>query len=283
MRILSDGSPTLPLAEGPVGSVTDASTLGVAPVPGVVPLDIRPGWFHMARPGVAEQLIRPLLDDTGPVREPGLDIDRGFYLPVPPWELAVYRVAAEGRTQVGLVLEIALDDHLPGRIRPHEDRGATTLGVLDDRLACSGLDVAPVTLAHRPDREVSLALAEVTGHPAALVETSRDGAVHEVWLVEADRFAPVLDRLARTDSLDILDTHHRCAAAARRTGPGRDRPAPRGAGGEQARHRLFAFVVDHGLPDVQGYGPLARGVDPTSVAPRVPAGLFVRERVAWTA
>jgi hypothetical protein len=278
MRILSAGPSTLPLAEGPVGSVTDASTHGVAPMLGAPRLDIGPGWFHLARPGVAERLIRPRLDDAAPLRAAGLDIDRGFYLPVPPWEMAVYRVTVEGRTQVGLILEVAIADYLAGRIRAHEVTCAPDVDALADHLVRSRVDLGPVTLAHRHDLEVSLALAEVTGLPAGLAEMSRDGAVHEVWLVEADRLAPVLDRLARTGSLDVVDGHHRCAAAARLARPDRSRPDR-----ERAQDRIFAFVVDQDLLQLASHHLRVRGADPSPVRPEVPTGLFLRERGACSA
>lgn len=261
MRIDSAGPSTLPLDPGPVGSPGSMSSV-----------DVGPGWFLLARPGVAERLIRPLLDETAPMRVAGPDIDRGFYLPIPPWEVAVYRVTVGGRTQVGLILEVAVPDELAGRIRP---RGTTRARpALAERPVRNRVDVAPVTLAHRPDREVSLALAEVTGGPAGLVETSRDGVVHEVWLVEADRLTPVLDRLARIGSLDVVDGHHRCAAAAPLTGPDPIRPDR-----EHARDRLFAFVVAQDLLQPVSHH-LARGVDPSTRHPEVPAGLFLRERTA---
>lgn len=273
MRIASAGPSTPPLDQGPVGSVTDASAVGVTPMLGALRLDLGPGWFLLARPGVAERLIHPLLDDTAPLRAAGPDIDRGFYLPVPPWEMAVYRVTVGGRTQVGLILEVVVTDELAGRIRPNVATGTRTVDTIAEHPVRNRVDVAPVTLAHRPDREVSLALADVTRGPAELVATSRDGLVHEVWLVEADRLTPVLDRLARIGPLDVVG-HHRRAAAAQLADPDPVRPDR-----ERALDRLFAFVIAQDLLQPASHR-LARGVDPSLSHPEVPAGLFLRERTA---
>lgn len=231
------------------------SAVHAAPTVDTHRLALRPGWFHLARPGVSDRLIQPLLDAAAPVRPAGLDLDRGMYLPVPPWEVAVYRVTVDGRTQVGLILEVAIDDYLAGRIRPHEATRAHAVESLADHLVHSAVDVAPVTLAHRPDPEVASALAEVMNLPPTLAAVSRDAAEHSIWLVDAEWLAPVLDRLARSGSLYVVDGHHRCAAGALLAGHGPTRGA-----GEDARDHLFAFVIAQDQLEVASYHVVVRDV-----------------------
>ena len=250
-----------------------------APVVDARALSLRPGWLHLARPGVADRLVRPLLDESAPKRRAGRDLDAGLYLPVPPWEVAIHRVSVDGRTQLGLILDVAVVDYLDGRIRPHEAIRAHAVESLADHLATSGVDVAPVTLAHRSDPGVSAALVEVSAGPPTLVTTGDDGAEHTVWLVDADRLAPVLARLAGHGVLYVVDGHHRCAAAAVLAG----RP-PRGRSGEAAADHLFALVVAEEQLEVASYHVLVSGVTrPPPTLARSVAGALGAEVTRITA
>jgi uncharacterized protein (DUF1015 family) len=227
----------------------------LAPPVQVRALSLRPGWFHLARPGVADRLVHPHLDESAPVRSACRDLDVGFYLPVPPWEVAIHRVSIDGRTQVGLVLEVAVADYLDGRIRPHEATRGHAVESLADHLTGSGVDVAPVTLAHRSDPELPVALAELTTGPPTLTTTGADGAEHAVWLVDAERLEPVLERLSRRGVLYVVDGHHRCAAAAVLAGRGRGGPP-----GADASGHMFALVVGEEQLEVSSYHVLVSGV-----------------------
>lgn len=201
-------------------------------------LALRPGWFHLARPGVADLVAHTLSDEIDPARSAAVDLDRGLYMPVPPWEVAVYRITVGGRTQIGLVLELAVADYVAGRIRPHEATRPHAVTALAEHLDRSGVDVAPVTLTHPADREIDRALALVALTPPTLEAVSRDGAEHHVWLVDADRMTPALDRLARTTTLYVVDGHHRCEAGALLASR-----SPGGGAGPAPEDHLFAFVV----------------------------------------
>ncbi len=227
----------------------------LAPPVRVRALSLRPGWFHLARPGVADRLVHPLLAESTTLRSAGRDLDVGFYLPVPPWEVAIHRVSSDGRTQIGLILEVAVSDYLDGRIRPHEATRGHAVESLADHLTDSGVDVAPVTLAHRADPELPVALAELTAGPPTLTTTGDDGAEHTVWLVDAERLEPVIERLTRRGVLYVVDGHHRCAAEAVLAGRGRGGPP-----GADASDHVFALVVGEEQLEVSSYHVLVSGV-----------------------
>jgi uncharacterized protein (DUF1015 family) len=243
-------------------------------------LSLRPGWFHLARPGVADRLVRPLLDEAAPARSAGRDLDVGLYLPVPPWEVAIHQVSVDGRTQVGLILEVAVTDYLEGRIRPHEATRGHSVESLAAHLTGSGVDVAPVTLAHRDDPQLPVALEEVTSGPPTLTTTGDDGAEHTVWLVDAERLEPVLERLRRRGVLYVVDGHHRCAAAAVLAGRGRG-----GQPGADASDHMFALVVGEEQLEVSSYHVLVSGVteSPEALARSVTRALAVEATPASAA
>lgn len=241
-----------------------AAGVARAPVVDTRALSLRPGWFHLARPGVADRLVHPLLDDSTPVRSACRDLDGGLYLPVPPWEVAIHRVSVGGRTQVGLILEVAVDDYLDGLIRPHEATRAHAVESLAAHLLDSGVDVAPVTLAHRSDPELAMALAQAMVGPPTLATTGHDGVEHTVWLVDVDRLAPVLQRLVRSGVLYVVDGHHRCAAAAMLAGR-----EPSKEPGADPSDSLFALVVAEEQLEVASYHVLVSGVtEPPAVLAR---------------
>jgi uncharacterized protein (DUF1015 family) len=218
------------------------------PEPETPPLAVRPARaMFIARPGVAELVTHPLLDDVQPPRSPSDDLERGLYLSVPAGVVPIYRITAGGRTQVGLILEAAVAEYVSGRIRPHEATRPHAVGALADHLEASAVDIAPVTLTYRPDADIERLVTEVADTPPAMETISQDGAEHRIWLPDADRVAPVLRHLRALAALYVVDGHHRCAAAALLAVR-----AARHESSDAAEH-LFAFLVAQDQLTVASY------------------------------
>jgi uncharacterized protein (DUF1015 family) len=176
------------------------------------PLGIRAARCLVATHAAASSVTQPLQDAIAPARAVSDDLADGRYEPLPPGHAAVYRIRAEGRSQVGLLAEVDVSELAHGRVRPHEATRPHAVGALAEHLELLGIDIAPVTLAHPADPALATLLATVTATPPDLAVSSVDGAEHEVWIVADPLLGSMLDRLRAQPALYVVDGHHRCAA-----------------------------------------------------------------------
>lgn len=139
-------------------------------------------------------------------------------LPVP--SVVVYRVETGEHRQTGVLVEVAVDDYRRGLIRRHEATRPEQEREIARLTEVSGVERAPVTLAH-PARPGLAAVVEETTARAPDLRVRWDGLTHTVWTCQdPGALRSVSTELARLESLYIADGHHRMAAAERRAGSG---------------------------------------------------------------
>ncbi|ROR29734.1 DUF1015 domain-containing protein [Inmirania thermothiophila] len=135
----------------------------------------------------------------------------------PAPRLYVYRMAAEGHEQTGVVAAVSVAAYEAGRVRRHEhtrpDKEADRARQIDVLDAQTG----PVLLAHRGSGALQALVAEVAAAPPEVdVVAPHDGVRHQIWPVaDPARVAALEAALDALDALYIADGHHRSAAAAR--------------------------------------------------------------------
>jgi uncharacterized protein (DUF1015 family) len=166
----------------------------------------RAGAALKTAPGITARPPRVLVADGGELQ----------LLPVP--SVVVYRVETDEHRQTGVLVEVAVDDYRRGLIRRHEATRPEQEREIARLTEVSGVERAPVTLAH-PARP---GLAAVVGETTARAPDLRvrwDGLTHTVWTCQDPRaLRSVFAELGRLDALYIADGHHRMAAADRRAG-----------------------------------------------------------------
>lgn len=223
-------------------------------------LTIRPTRFHLPRPAFAEVVTRPSVGGVEPFCPDRIRPRPDPYRAVEPATLAVHRQTVDGRTQVGVLAEVAVADYDRGRIRPHESTRPHVVRALVDQWERGGVDLSPVTLAFRADAGLASAITERHEAGADLQFVAEDGAEHAVWLLDAVRAGSLAARLARRPALYVVDGHHRCAAAsrlaARQTGG-------HGDGSTGASAHLFALLVGEDQLAVTSFHVIVRQVAST--------------------
>lgn len=123
----------------------------------------------------------------------------------------LYELTMEGRSQVGVVGVVHVDDYERGAIRKHE---MTRKDKEDDRtryVLAQNAQVEPVFLTYPGQPFIEQQnRAGMAGQPLYDF-TADDGVRHRVWRV-ADP-APYGDTFRRVNAAYIADGHHRCASA----------------------------------------------------------------------
>ena len=127
--------------------------------------------------------------------------------------LFLYRQVMEGRTQVGVVGGVRIEDYESGLIRKHETTRPDKEADRTRHLLALDAQAEPVLLAYRGRPEIDRLVAETLAGPPLDDFTTGDGVAHAVWRV-ADA-APYLTAFASVQAAYVADGHHRSAAAAR--------------------------------------------------------------------
>ncbi len=131
--------------------------------------------------------------------------------------LYIYRLAAGGHSQAGLVTCLSVDEYLEGKIKKHEyTRQDKELDRIRHILECNA-HTGPILLFYRERQEIGAVMeAWMQSKPPVYDFVSADGVAHSVWVIDSRE---TIDRLMKLfkgiDSLYIADGHHRCEAAAR--------------------------------------------------------------------
>jgi uncharacterized protein (DUF1015 family) len=130
--------------------------------------------------------------------------------------LFLYRQIMEGRTQVGVVGGVRIEDYETGLIRKHETTRPDKEADRTRHLLALDAQAEPVLLAYRGRPEIDRLVVETLAGPPLDAFTTADGVAHAVWRV-ADA-APYVTAFASVRSAYVADGHHRSAAAARAAG-----------------------------------------------------------------
>ena len=149
----------------------------------------------------ARQNLVQLLTDGTFVRDP----EPSFY---------IYALTMDGRTQVGVVGCVHVEDYDKNVIRRHEK---TRKDKEDDRtrhILTLNAHAEPVLLTHAPNPFLAQANNKVMRDEEPLYDfTGADGVRQQVWRVANP--APLLDAFRRMNEGYVADGHHRCASALR--------------------------------------------------------------------
>ena len=155
-----------------------------------------------------------LLTETAARLRDLLDSDT-YDLHAPPVFL-ICRLQSGGRSQSGIIADVALEAYRRGLVKVHESTRRDQEDMLVDYMKVVRASFLPVFLAHRPSEAVAAAVAAgASRSPTVDVETD-DGLRMSVWVVREPNMVVEIERaVGELDSLYVADGHHRAAAAAR--------------------------------------------------------------------
>jgi uncharacterized protein (DUF1015 family) len=125
--------------------------------------------------------------------------------------LYLYRLDMDGRSQVGVVGCVHVDDYGSDLIRKHEK---TRKDKEDDRtrhVLTLSAHAEPVFLAYRPVAAIDALVAAATAAAPLYDFTAPDGVRHVLWRLEES--SPLVRAFEQVPVLYVADGHHRSASA----------------------------------------------------------------------
>lgn len=128
----------------------------------------------------------------------------------------IYAQTMNGRTQHGIVADVAVADYLEGKIKKHE---LTRADKEEDRMKhirATNANIEPVFLMFPDNKKLSSVIQKYAAtKPEYDFIAPIDGFRHQFWLVNDDAdIATISSEFQSISALYIADGHHRTAAAA---------------------------------------------------------------------
>ena len=168
--------------------------------------------------------------------------NRGVLIEEKEPTLYIYEQIMDGRTQVGIVATVSIDEYQKDLIKKHEH---TRVEKEEDRIRhfdTCGAHTEPVFLTYRENVEISSQINTIRDNSLAEYDiTSGDGVRHILYKIEdmsaVDRIVKEFENIP---ALYIADGHHRCASAAK-VGAKRREHNPNHTGDEE--YNFFMAVV----------------------------------------
>ncbi len=135
----------------------------------------------------------------------------GILVQDPKPSLYLYELVMGGRSQVGVVGCVHVDDYEHDIIKKHEK---TRPDKEDDRtrhVLALHANAEPVVLTYRRQPFIEQAVAKVRAEAPLEDFTTSDHVRHRVWRITNP--APLVDAFRRVTAAYVADGHHRCASA----------------------------------------------------------------------
>ncbi len=160
--------------------------------------------------------------------------------------LYIYKQIMDGRSQVGIVGCVSIDEYLNNTIKKHEfTRVEKELDRINHFDRCN-TNTEPVFLTYRDDKRLrTLIEGWMNGHGPEYDFTTKDGIGHTLWAIDDQSVIRSLITLfSEIENLYIADGHHRSASAVK-VGQKRREEHPDYTGDEE-----FNFFMAVIFPDV---------------------------------
>ncbi len=161
--------------------------------------------------------------------------------------LYLYRLAADGHEQTGVVAEVPIDDYAHGLLKKHEHTRNDHEDNLTRYHEVVGASSSPVCVAYKEDAEITALVSSLTKAKPDLDFTMDDGLSQSLWRVEdEDAQQRLVELFARIPETYLTDGHHRAASGLRYAVKCRARH-PDYSGKEPFNFLLVAMFADNSL------------------------------------
>lgn len=125
----------------------------------------------------------------------------------------LYRLAAHGHAQIGIVGEVPVSEYDNGTIRIHEEIREARASLLADHFGHVGAASSPVALAYRQNPELQAIVARESAKSPTLDFGDSSGLTQTVWRLDDPNTVAEISSLMSGEPTYIIDGHHRAAAA----------------------------------------------------------------------
>ncbi len=174
-------------------------------------------------------------------------LENGAFIQSEDPYLYLYRLAADGHEQIGVVAEIPIDDYAHGKLKKHEHTRNDHEDNLTRYHEVVGASSSPVCVAYKEDLEISKLVSELTKVEPDLDFVLEDGLSQSLWRIEDEKTQQQLVELfARIPETYLTDGHHRAASGLRYAVKRRARN-PNYTGKEPFNYLLVALFADNAL------------------------------------
>lgn len=160
----------------------------------------------------------------------------------------LYKQVMDGRTQVGIVGCVSVDDYLNNIIKKHEfTRVEKEIDRINHFDICNA-NTEPVFLTYRDNKKIrSIVEGWISSHDALFDISTNDGIQHTLWTVDDDSVTQNLSELfGDIPALYIADGHHRSASACK-VGLKRREEMPDYTGDEEFNFFMAVIFPDNDL------------------------------------
>jgi len=144
-------------------------------------------------------------------------VEEGVFIEDKEPSLYIYKQVMDGRTQVGIVCTVSVDEYQDNTIKKHElTRVEKELDRIKHFDICNA-NTEPVFLTYRDDLRIrSLVEGYIASKTPEYDFISKDGIRHVLYLLDDQALIRSISGLfEEIDSLYIADGHHRCASSAK--------------------------------------------------------------------
>ena len=128
--------------------------------------------------------------------------------------LYIYQLTMDGKSQAGIVAAAAIEDYFHNVIKKHE---LTRPDKEEDRkkhVRVSEMNAEPVFFAYPAVEKIDRLVDEIKQGNTAYDFTANDGIRHELWVVNDEKVAQIIEEFEKIPATYVADGHHRTAAAA---------------------------------------------------------------------
>ncbi len=179
-----------------------------------------------------------------------LDQEPCFYL---------YRLALQGRQQLGLVSCLTIAQYEDGFIKRHE---LTRSDKEQDRIKhimTVGAQTGPVFIAYRAVTAIDELMSRLASAPPAYSFVTDDEVDHTIWVISKNEdIKNIQEAFSLLPALYIADGHHRAAAAA--AAAKRLRQPGQGLPGRSPADFMLAVLFPHDQLRIMAYNRVVRGL-----------------------
>lgn len=151
----------------------------------------------------------------------------------------IYRQIMNGRSQVGLVGCVSIDDYINNVIKKHENTRADKEADRINHVDYCDANTGPIFLTYRPDDNIAEIIKNwISEHNPVYDFISDGGVTNTVWVIDDDYLIKNISNLfINVPNLYIADGHHRAASAVK-VGLRRREQNPDYAGSEEFNYFL---------------------------------------------
>lgn len=128
--------------------------------------------------------------------------------------LYLHELTWRGKSQIGLVATLSIDEYESGVIKRHEQTRPDKVNDRAEHMLALSAQVGPVMLAFRSQEDI-VKLFEKLSSGSPNTEFESDGVQHRVWVIDDPNEIKKLETaFAQVPNLYIADGHHRSESAA---------------------------------------------------------------------